>query len=84
MRLIVASQPGVLEFNFMWVPTFIGHDPQLKKLLEEKLKPVLEGQVLTEELLDKAHETILDLIVERFSAIKGLRDYLDAIKFVES
>jgi hypothetical protein len=82
MRLVTSIEPGVIAFNFMWAPTFIGHDGGLKKELEAKLAPDLVGKPMTDEVLDWAHERVLDLICEKHSSIVGLRDYLDAIKFV--
>jgi hypothetical protein len=75
--------PGVVGFNFMWAPTFIGMSGPLKTQLEKKLAPELVGKPLTDETLDWAHGRVVDFLVEMFPTIKGLRDYLDAIKFVE-
>ena len=84
MRLIIREGPGKVGFNFMWVPTFIGQDPLLKKELEKELAPHLVGQPLNDATLDKAHELALDFICSKWhKAIPGLRDYLDAMKFVE-
>lgn len=65
----------------MWLPTFIGLDTRLMQHLEEKLKPELEGKELTEDTLKYAHERAMDIICEHHP-IPGLRDYLDAVKFV--
>lgn len=83
MRAVVSTEPGKLELNFMWLPTFIGMDSALKAELEKKLGPELVGKPMTDEVLDAAHERVLDIICERHKAIAGLRDYLDAIKFVD-
>lgn len=83
MRLVLRTGPGVVEFNFMWAPAFIAYDNALKKHIEETLGPELVGQELTEGVLDTAHDRALDLICERHAALPGLRDYLDAIKFVQ-
>jgi hypothetical protein len=37
---------------------------------------------MTDEVLDWAHDQVLDLICAKHHAIVGLRDYLDALKFV--
>ena len=81
MRAVIRTAPGVVELNFMWLPTFVGMNAQLKKEIEERLKPKLEGRPL-EETLDDAHEMVIDFLVERFPALTGLRDYLDAMKYV--
>jgi hypothetical protein len=83
VRLVHTTGPGVVAFNFMWAPTFLGMGGQLKLELEKKLAPELVGKPMTDETLDWAHERVVDFIVEKFPTIKGLRDYLDAIKFVQ-
>jgi hypothetical protein len=83
MRLIVSTEPGVVELNYMWLPTFIGLDNNLKAQLEEKLAPSLVGKELSDDLLDEVSEKAMDLICEHYP-LEGLRDYLDAIKFVGS
>lgn len=83
MRAVVATGPGKLELNFMWLPGFISYNGDFKKELEAKLAPKLTGKPMTDETLDFAHERVLDLICEKFAAIKGLRDYLEAMKFID-
>ena len=82
MRLVVATEPGVVEVNFMWLPTWLGLNTQLKKDLEAELGPLLQGRELTEEVLEEAHDQVLDFLVQRHTQFGGLRDYLDALKFV--
>lgn len=82
MRLVTAVGPGVVAFNFMWAPTFLGMGGGLKAELENKLAAKIEGKPMTEETLDMAHDLIVELILEKYPTIEGLRDYLDAIKFV--
>jgi len=82
MRAVVVTGPGKVELSFMWLPTFIGHDTRLKEEIEKQLAPELVGKELTDETLDVAHERVLDIICEKYK-ITGLRDYIDALKFVE-
>lgn len=82
MRLITVTEPGKVEFNFMWAPGFIAFNSRLKMELEEKLGPELVGKEMTEATLDWAHERVVDFLLEKFP-LPGLRDYLDAIKFVQ-
>jgi hypothetical protein len=82
MRAVVVTEPGKLELNYMWLPTFIGMSNRMKMELEQKLAPELVGKELTEGMLDLAHERVVDFILEKFP-LPGLRDYLDAIKFVQ-
>lgn len=82
MRLIVMSEPGVTELSWMWLPTFVGMNSALKKEIEEKVSEMLVGKLATDDVLDAAHEKVIELVCEKFP-LPGLRDYLDAIKFVE-
>lgn len=81
MKLVVPVGPGEVELNYMWLPTFIGMDTNVKKLIEEKVGPELVGKELTEDTLQFAHDLIVDTLCDRYK-IEGLRDYLDSIKFV--
>jgi hypothetical protein len=83
VRLIVRSGPGKVELNWMWIPGFCSYDNELKKALEKELQPKLVGKPLNDETLDFAHQEALDFICNYHKAIPGLRDYLDAIKFVD-
>jgi hypothetical protein len=83
MRLIVREGPGKVGLNFMWLPTFLGMDNNLKKQLEADLGPKLKGKPLDDTTLDFAHDEAVDFICKYHKAIPGLRDYLDAIKFVD-
>ena len=82
MRLVTVVGTGVVEFNYMWAPTFLGMGGQLKLELEKKLAPELVGKPMSDETLDWAHDRVVEMILEKFPTIEGLRDYLDAIKFV--
>lgn len=66
----------------MWLPLFAGGDVHLKKEVEDKLAPLLVGKNLDDTTLDWAHEQVIDILCARYR-IKGLRTYLDAVKFVE-
>lgn len=83
MRCIVVTDPGTVELNFMWLPTFIGMNSRMKMDLEAELAPKLVGMELTDDGLNAVHDLVLDAIVAKFPAIPGLRDYLDAMKFVQ-
>lgn len=87
MRLVQATDQGVVELTFMWMPVFIGMNSKFLQEMEGELAGVLgaklKGQKLTEELLDEAHDLVLDYIQNKYTNITGLRDYLDAIKYVD-
>lgn len=82
MKLIVATGPGEVELNYMWLPLFIGLNTQLKQEIEDLVGPKLVGKDLTDDTIDEAHELVLNFLEERFPDLHGLRDYLDSIKFV--
>lgn len=82
MRAVVAVAPGELELNWTFLPSFIGMNAPLKKELEEALKPVIEGQAWTESALDRAHDAVLDFLEKKFPALRGLRDYLEGLKYI--
>jgi hypothetical protein len=83
MRFVVRTSPGVVELNFMWLPTFVGMNTQLKKRIESELAPKLEGQEMSDDVLDAAHDRVVEIICDMHKALPGLRDYLDAVKFVQ-
>jgi hypothetical protein len=84
MRFVDRTAPGKLELNFMWLPTWVGMNEALIRELEQELSKTIVGKDLTEELLDEAHQTLLQLLVTRFPNAGGLFEYLEGIKFVEN
>lgn len=85
MRVVVRvpDEPGVLELNFMWLPTWIGMNVRLQAQLKEKLGKAFVGKEINDEALDEMSKIVVDTLVELFPAIKGLRQYLEAIKFID-
>jgi len=84
MRLIVQTGPGTVELNYMWLPTWIGMNTSVKQEIEEAISPLLVGKDMSEETLEIAHEAVLDFLDKKYKGLEGLRDYLDAVKFVGS
>ena len=83
MRAVVQTATGVIELNFMWLPTWLGMNAGIKKELEEKLKPLIEGWEITNVNLDRMHNLVVDTLVEMNPAVDGLREYLDGLKYVK-
>ncbi len=81
MRAVVLTDPGVLELNWAWLPTWIGMNGRLKQEIEKELEPKIVGLPLTEQSLDHINDMVLDLLEKR-CPLKGLRDYLDGLKFL--
>ncbi len=83
MRTVTSPEPGVIEVNWMWLPTFIGLNKTLLEQLEGEVGKHMIGKDLTEEALDEANELVVDFLVRMNPAIEGLREYLDGLKFVQ-
>ncbi len=81
MRLIEAEGKEVFV-NYMYLPTFLGLNKVMLQEMETQIGPMLVGKEATDEVLDEANEAVLDFIEKRFPEVDGLRDYLDALKFV--
>lgn len=82
MRLVIETEPGKLELNYMWLPTWVGMSHPLKKEIEDKIGKDFVGKDLTDETLDEMDEAIIELLQGKFPTIK-FSDYLRALKDVE-
>ncbi len=83
MRAVVHVSEGVLELNYMWLPTAIGMNSLLKKEIEESLSKKLTGIVLDENSLDWAHNLVVEFLVKKFPELDGLERFLDGMKYLE-
>jgi hypothetical protein len=83
MRTVVLTDPGTLEVNWQWLPTWIGINHQLMKRLEQEITPLVIGKALTESDLDTINDKVIEVIVEE-CPLPGVRDYLDGLKFIET
>lgn len=81
MYLIVCPEPGVLEVNYMWLPTWIGMNTKLLAELGEEAKKAALGKVTTVAVRD-AHAAVIDALVAKFPEIQGLREYLEGLRGV--
>lgn len=82
MRVVVAVDEGVLEVNWMWLPTFLGINSLLKAEIEKELKDKIVGRLMDDRTLDYAHDLVMEFLRTKYAAIQGLTDYLDALKYV--
>lgn len=82
MRLVVVTEPGTVELAYTWLPVWIGMNSALKKEMEDTLSSKIIGKPLTEDFLDAISDTVVDFLCDKYPQIEGLRDYLDALKFV--
>ena len=83
MRLVVQTDPGVLELNYTWLPTWLGINNAFKQEMEKHLKSQVVGLTFDERGLEKAHRLVIDYICEKNKGISGLYEYLDALKYVD-
>jgi len=68
----------------MWLPTWIGMNGQLIKEIVEHISPIFVGQPLTDEILDHAGDAVVQYLSRKFPNIKGIFEYLDGLKYVET
>jgi hypothetical protein len=85
MRVVVKvpDEPGVLELNFMWLPTWIGMNVRLQAQLKEKLGKEFVGMEINDDSLDAMSKVVVDTLVELHPHITGLREYLEALKCID-
>jgi hypothetical protein len=82
MHAVVHTARGVIELNWMWLPTWIGMNANIKKDVEKKLGDLIVGMEITHANLDTMHEMVVDEIVALNPSVEGLREYLDGLKYV--
>jgi len=82
MRLVIETEPGKLELNYMWLPTWVGMSHPLKKEIEDKIGEDFVGKELSEDTLDLMDEAIIKLLQSKFPMI-SFSNYLRALKGVE-
>lgn len=83
MRTIVVTGPGVIELNYMWLPTFLGMNSVLKREMEAELQKQMTGLLTDAKGLDRAHEIVVEYLQKKFPEIRGLDRFLDAMKYLE-
>lgn len=83
MRAVVRTQEGVLELNYMWLPTWIGMSSTIKTNIERELRENIVGMTMDDDSLDAISKMVVDFLVDQNPHIEGLRDYLDGLKFVQ-
>jgi hypothetical protein len=81
MYAVVSPAPGVLELNYMWLPTWIGMNTALLKELGEVASKAAVGRPLT-EAIEESHQAVLDHLSEKYPDIEGLKDWLQGMKLV--
>lgn len=82
MRTVVATEEGTIEVNWMWLPSFIGMNSQIKLELEKEVSDKFIGAYLNEKTLNEANDLVIKCLQSKFKALKGLEQYLDCLKYV--
>lgn len=82
MRFVERTGPGKLELVWSWLPTWVGMNEALIREIEAQMGDTIVGKAITDETLDLAHQTVLEILVNKFPALSGLFEYLDGIKYV--
>lgn len=84
MLAVVRTAPGVIEVNYLWLPTWIGMNAVLMRDVEEHLKShIVMGQPLNEETLRGLHDEVVLYLSTRFNSLDGLGKYLNGLAAVE-
>jgi len=84
MRFVIYTpEDSAVDLNHMWLPTWLGMNPVFKKEVEAHVGPLLVGEKPTEEVLDKAHEEVIQFILKKFPGMPGLEGYLRAVEHVK-
>lgn len=82
MRLVIRTREKELELNWMFLPTFMGMNIQLKRDIEKSLEK-FRGRTVTDTLLDEMHEFVLGLLLGKFP-LPGLEAYLRAMEGIDA
>ncbi len=83
MRAIVHTGDGVVELNYLWLPTIIGMSASLKQAMEKALREELKGIPLDDAGLDRAHAIVVQYIIEKFPNVRGLDKYIAGMRHLE-
>lgn len=82
MLAVVHSEHGVVEVNYMWLPSWLGMNSVLMKELGEHLRGKAEGKELSQSTLLELHYELLRYLDEKFPDIKGLSACLQGLQNV--
>lgn len=82
MLTVVKTGEGVIELNYMWLPTWLGMNTGVSKPLEDALRMKWVGAQLTNEVLYTIHLEVIAYLVGHYR-IPGLEQYLRAIEMVD-
>lgn len=72
MRLVVATDPGTVEINYTWLPTWIGLNAQLLRRMADRIRPFARDRVLDDATLEALETSLIRMLCEEFPHVKGL------------
>ena len=81
MLAVTSPEPGVVEVNYMWMPSWIGLNSNLLNEMGHAVRDAVIGRTL-QEAEQLGHQAVLDFLAERYPEIQGLREYLEALRSV--
>lgn len=71
---------GKWEVAWMWLPHFLAADQALHKYVDQKMTEAFKGELVEEEqvahLLERMHQKLLDLVLEKYP-VPGMRKFLE-------
>lgn len=86
MKLVVETDPGVIELNWMWLPTWLGHNAEFKKEVELHILEWVKSQGMvttSSEDLERMSNEVLHFILMKFPEPRGLDLFLKALRHVD-
>ncbi len=81
MYAVTSPERGVLEVNYMWLPSWVGMNTTLLTEMGEAVRAATVGKPVDVAFV-AGHEAVVNFITAKHPEIKGLREYLDALTYV--
>lgn len=84
MRAVIAVEDGILELNFMWLPSCMGMNTVFQEAAVAHLSEQFVGRTLDDAALDEAHRSFVEFAQTCFPTFQNLDVYLNGLLQVES
>ena len=75
------DEPGKWQVAWTWLPHFIATNPDVVADVSSSLTEMFKGKVVTDDLIDEMHTTVISLILLKFPW-PGLKEYLAMVTSV--
>jgi len=82
MLAVVRVARGVVEVNYMWLPSWIGLNTQLLADVGKHMQGKAQGKVLNEDTMKALHMEVVEYLCARFPTVEGLYEYLNGLRAV--